>query len=100
MTPDRVRGDVLEQLLECLDLPDPAHGPSAAWVFRVLGHARRLAALEATLAYEEWRRTPGRSTYGAFRAAQDQADAAQDALARAVVGPLADAIDRGAPRSA
>jgi hypothetical protein len=100
MTPDHVSGEVLEQLLECLDLPDPAHGPSAAWVFRVLSHARRLAALEATLAYEEWRRTPGPNTYGAFRAAQDQADAAQDALARAVGGPLADAIDRGAPRSA
>jgi hypothetical protein len=96
MTPDHVSGEVLEQLLECLELPEPAHGPSAAWVFRVLGYARQLAQLEATLAYEEWRRTPGPKTYGAFRAAQDQADAAQDALARAALEPRDAAIDRSA----
>ena len=96
MTPDHVSGEVLEQLLECLELPEPAHGPSAAWVFRVLSYARELAQLEATLAYEEWRRTPGPKTYGAFRAAQDQADAAQDALARAALEPRDAAIDRRA----
>jgi hypothetical protein len=87
MTPDHVSGEVLEQLLDCLELPEPAQGPSPAWVFRVLSYARQLVQLEATLAYEEWRRTPGPATYGAFRAAQDQADAAQDGLARAALEP-------------
>ena len=95
MTPDNTSGgEMLEQLLECLDLPEPAHGPTAPWVFRVLSHARQSAQLEATDAYEEWRRTPGPKTYGAFRAAQDQADAAQDALARAAFEPGGAAIDR------
>jgi hypothetical protein len=85
MTPEHVSGEVLEQLLECFELPEAARGPSAAWVFRVLSYARQLAQLEATLVYEEWRRTPGPMTYAAFRAAQDQADAAQDALARSAL---------------
>lgn len=94
MTPDNAGGgETLEQLLERLELPEPAHGPTAAWVFRVLSHARQLAQLEAMEAYEEWRRTPGPKTYGAFRAAQDQADAAQDALASAALEPGAAAID-------
>jgi hypothetical protein len=99
MTPEKISGGLLE-LLECLELPEPAHGPSAAWVYRVLSCARQVAQLEATLAYEEWRRTPGPKTYGAFRAAQDQADAAQDALARSAPEPVGAAIDRGATRSA
>ena len=94
MTPDNAGGgETLEQLLERLELPEPAHGPTAAWVFGVLSHARRLAQLEAMDAYDEWRRTPGPKTYGAFRAAQDQADAAQDELARAALEPGAAAID-------
>jgi hypothetical protein len=100
MTPHDMNGELLEELLECLELPEPARGPSAAWVFRVLGYARQLAQLEATLAYEEWRRTPGPKAYGAFRAAQDQADAAQDALARSALEPDSAAIERGAARSA
>jgi hypothetical protein len=47
-------------------------GLRAAW---------RAAHDEATQALEAWRRTPGAEAFAAFRAAQDRADAAQDALA-------------------
>jgi hypothetical protein len=42
---------------------------------------RREAQAEADLAYEDWRRDPTRDAYVVYRAAQDRADAAQDALA-------------------
>ena len=41
-----------------------------------------VSAAEANLAYDAWRRTPGASTNATFRAADDRAGAAQDALAR------------------
>ena len=40
------------------------------------------AQAEANLAYDGWRAAPGGAAYAAFRAAEDRADAAQDALAR------------------
>ena len=40
-----------------------------------------VAQCEANLALEAWRSAPGRDAYLAFRAAEDRADAAQDALA-------------------
>ncbi len=40
-----------------------------------------VAIAEANLAYDAWQRTPGASAYAAFRAADDRAGAAQDALA-------------------
>ncbi len=43
-----------------------------------------IATAEANLAYDAWRREPGAAAYAAFRAADDRAGAAQDALARAV----------------
>ena len=36
---------------------------------------------DAAGAYQVWSSRPGRDTYAAYRAAQDRADAAQDALA-------------------
>jgi hypothetical protein len=42
---------------------------------------RREAQVEANLAYEDWRRYPGADGYYVYRASQDRADAAQDALA-------------------
>ena len=50
---------------------DPFHG---AWV---------AAAARARDAYADWRSTRDGATYAAYLAAADQADAAQDALARA-----------------
>jgi hypothetical protein len=40
------------------------------------------AQVEAEQAYEAWCGEPGRHAYVVYRAAQDRADAAQDALAR------------------
>lgn len=40
-----------------------------------------VARAEANLAYDGWSAAPGRETYAAYRAAEDRADAAQDALA-------------------
>ena len=42
-----------------------------------------VARAEANLAYDEWRERPGRMTYAVYRAAEDRADAAEEALARA-----------------
>ncbi len=39
------------------------------------------ARAEANIALDEWRTVPGREAYVAYRAAEDRADAAQDALA-------------------
>ena len=39
------------------------------------------ARAEANIALDEWRNAPGREAYIAYRAAEDRADAAQDALA-------------------
>jgi hypothetical protein len=40
----------------------------------------REAHSRARLAYEQWCRSPGEATYARYRAAQDQADSAQDEL--------------------
>jgi hypothetical protein len=40
-----------------------------------------VAIAEANLALDAWRAAPGRDSYAAWRAAEDRADAAQDALA-------------------
>ena len=46
------------------------------------------ARAEANLAYDLWCRTPGRESYAVYRAAEDRADAAEDALF-ATVAPRA-----------
>ena len=43
------------------------------------------ARAEANLALDAWRAAPGREAYTAYRAAEDRADAAQDALAHLAV---------------
>ncbi len=50
-----------------------------------------VARAEANLAYDEWAGCPGPETYAIYRAAEDRADAAQDALSEleAPVAPLA-----------
>jgi hypothetical protein len=50
-------------------------------IFEELAFVRREAQAEANLAYDEWRRDPGTDAYFVYRAAQDRADAALDALA-------------------
>jgi hypothetical protein len=43
-----------------------------------------VARAEANIAYDDWLRSPGTESYFAYRAAEDRADAAQDALAGVV----------------
>jgi hypothetical protein len=50
------------------------------WVREEVRLAWREARLEASLAYSHWCRMRDRTTYSIYRAAQDRADAAQDAL--------------------
>ena len=58
-------------------------GPLSTWsTFDRFWYAWDEAQVEAELAYEAWCREPGREAYVTYRAAQDRADAAQDALAR------------------
>jgi hypothetical protein len=54
--------------------------PTAS-VFECLWFAWDEAQLEADFAYAAWRRKHGAEAYVVYRAAQDRADAAQDALA-------------------
>jgi hypothetical protein len=51
-----------------------------AWILEELTFTRREAQMEAVNAYHHWRRARDRVAYGIYRAAQDRADAAQDAL--------------------
>jgi hypothetical protein len=50
-------------------------------ILEELAYVRREAQAEADLAYDAWRRDPVADAYFVYRAAQDRADAAQDALA-------------------
>jgi hypothetical protein len=49
-------------------------------VLEELTFSWRRAQTEATAAYGEWRRARDGKAYASYRAAQDRADAAQDAL--------------------
>src|SRR3954466_11601186 len=77
------RDQVMNELLERRALREARqrHVENApAWMFEELSEAWRAAHLEATLAYELWSELPGRDAYAVYRAAQDRADEAQDAL--------------------
>jgi hypothetical protein len=50
------------------------------WVCEELRLGWRAARLEASLAYSHWCRMRDHTAYSIYRAAQDRADAAQDAL--------------------
>jgi hypothetical protein len=63
-------------------IPDPIRGPNAALLLGEPAWAWRDAQAEAALAFAAWCREPGAGGYAVYRAAQDRADAAQDALAR------------------
>jgi hypothetical protein len=59
-----------------------------------LTFAYREAAAAARLAYDQWRRRQCAEAFAAYRAAQDRADAAQDALAHWVRTQVASDRDR------
>lgn len=48
-----------------------------------LGAVWRVARAEANIAYDAWRARPAADAYAVYRAAEDRADAAQDAVAAA-----------------
>ena len=78
------------QLLELLDdIPDTGEivirVPSAPGGDELL-EAWRSARAEANAALERWGATHTREAFAAFRAAEDRADAAQDALAARHIG--------------
>jgi hypothetical protein len=50
------------------------------WMRQELRSAWQEAVLDASIAYSHWRRTRDGSAYSVYRAAQDRADAAQEAL--------------------
>jgi hypothetical protein len=54
-----------------------------AWLRDELALAWRGAQDDAVAAYRAWSRYPGANGYARYRAAQDRADQAQDALAAA-----------------
>ena len=77
------RDQVINELLERRALREARqHRVESApgWMFEELSEAWRAAQLEATDAYELWSELPGRDAYAVYRAAQDRADEAQDAL--------------------
>ena len=75
--------DLLEHLEDTREIViDPAGAPAAS---RTTGRVELMAVwsaarTEASRALEEWRRAPGSRAYAVYRAAEDRADAAQDAL--------------------
>ena len=56
------------------------HDDDGLWILEELSFVWREAQREASLAYCHWRRRRDRVAYARYRAAQDRADAAQDAL--------------------
>ena len=79
MSHDQVMNELMER--RALREARQRHLESAPdWMFEELSESWRAAQLEATDAYELWSELPGRDAYAVYRAAQDRADEAQDAL--------------------
>jgi hypothetical protein len=58
------------------------------WLRDELAFAWRMAQDEAVAAYRAWREAPGQAAYAVYRAAQDRADQAQDAMAADALRPI------------
>jgi hypothetical protein len=78
MSPSHPRRNVLQEIVEDLR---PLSVRYEFEMYQEFSFVRREAQAEADLAYEDWRRDPTTDAYVVYRAAQDRADAAQDALA-------------------
>ena len=94
----------LRQLLE--DVEDTREivlaeraAPTEAWEVAELQTVWSAARAEANLAYEAWRAAGGHSAYTTYRAAEDRADAAEDALAAACLTSTAGATVGESPRT-
>jgi hypothetical protein len=75
--------DILRELEDTGDLVFSGQRPRPRSQYDMYWHAWDEAHAEAEMAYAAWRQDPGRAPYAVYRAAQDRADAAQDALALA-----------------
>jgi hypothetical protein len=88
MSPDRrAQFSICEEIGTSQQWPRMRHDFA---LLEELSFVRREAQAEANLAYEHWRDWPTSEAYAVYRAAQDQADAAQDDLAeitRLLVAP-------------
>ena len=62
-----------------------AEAADRAWFRDELAFAWRVAHDEASAAYRAWCEAPGPAGYAVYRAAQDRADQAQDAMAADVL---------------
>jgi hypothetical protein len=67
-----------------------ASGAPLCWALAEVVQIWRHAHAQSKLAYEHWRRNPGGEAYAVYRAAQDRADAALEALR--MKGARADAL--------
>lgn len=74
------------------DRPAVTQAPEVAELQTVWSAARA----EANLAYDAWRAAGGHVAYATYRAAEDRADAAEDALAAACATPSPAATGGGA----
>ena len=74
--------DMLHELGDTGDLVFSGQTPRPRSQYDMYWHAWDEAHRQAELAYAAWRQAPGRASHAVYRAAQDRADAAQDALAR------------------
>lgn len=75
------RARALIELLERRAGEDLERGrPLPTWLRDELSDAWWAAQAEARAAYDYWRELPGADGYAVYRAAQDRADEAQDAL--------------------
>ena len=80
--------DILKLLDEIEDTQELVRrGPGTTWYADELFAAWSAARAEANCAYDEWLATPGAAGYAAYRASEDRADAAQEALAEHAVRP-------------
>ena len=75
--------DILREIGDTGDLVFSGRTPRPRSRYDMYWHAWDDAHAQAELAYAAWHQDPGRASYAVYRAAQDRADAAQDALARA-----------------
>jgi hypothetical protein len=78
MSPSHPRRNVLAEPVEDTK---PLSSRYDYAMYMEFSFVRREAQAEADMAYEEWRFDSSTDAYIVYRAAQDRADAAQDALA-------------------
>ena len=82
VTPEETTERLLDGLEDASELAAIADELPPACVYDELAFVHREAAATARLAFDRWCGTSDRDAYAAYRAAQDRADAAQDALGR------------------